>query len=138
VRFSESRHVFIQEVSCAAFPISGHTNCAAGTYCNIPVSLMQRGDTFQVETECENPVLSHCCKKPVSGAVLQECKIMQLALNRWEHAVEKWFRHYVTSRKVAGSRLDKVMIFIDLPNPSAALCPWVYSGCNRNEYQKKK
>jgi hypothetical protein len=48
-----------------------------------------------------------------------------------------WLRHYVTSRKVAGSRLDAVKISIYLILP-AALGPGVYSSSNRYEYQKHK
>jgi hypothetical protein len=55
------------------------------------------------------------------------------------HAVVYWLRHYITSRKVAGSRLDKVTeffsIYLILP---AALGPGVHSASNRNEYQKQR
>jgi hypothetical protein len=48
-------------------------------------------------------------------------------------------RHYVTSRKVTGSRPDEVndffSIYLIVP---AALGPGVYSASNRNEYQKQK
>jgi hypothetical protein len=40
------------------------------------------------------------------------------------------------SRKVEGSIPVEVITFFNLPNPSAGLGPWVYSDCNRNEYQK--
>jgi hypothetical protein len=48
-------------------------------------------------------------------------------------------RHYVTSRKVAGSRPDKVNEFfsISLIVP-AALGLGVYLAFNRNEYQKQE
>jgi hypothetical protein len=53
------------------------------------------------------------------------------------HAVE-FLRHYATSRKVKGSRLDEVNaffpIYLILP---AALSRGVYSASNRNEYQKQ-
>jgi hypothetical protein len=48
-------------------------------------------------------------------------------------------RHYVTSRKVAGSRPDEVnkffSLYLILP---AALGSGVYSGPNINEYQKQE
>jgi hypothetical protein len=31
-----------------------------------------------------------------------------------------WFRHYATSRKVAGSIPDEVIGFLNLPNPSSS------------------
>jgi hypothetical protein len=55
------------------------------------------------------------------------------------YAVALWLRHYVTSRKVAGSRPDEVNEFssISLILP-VALGPGVYSTSNRDEYQKQK
>jgi hypothetical protein len=48
-------------------------------------------------------------------------------------------RHYATSQKVAGSRLDEVIeLFSIYLNLSAALRPGIYSASNRNEYQKQK
>jgi hypothetical protein len=53
--------------------------------------------------------------------------------------VSQWLRHYVTSRKVAGSRSIEVneisSIYLILP---AALGHGVYSASNKNEYQKQK
>jgi hypothetical protein len=39
------------------------------------------------------------------------------------YAVANWLRHYATSRKVAGSRPDKVN-FCNSPNPSGRIRPW--------------
>jgi hypothetical protein len=51
-------------------------------------------------------------------------------------AVAYWFRKYVTSREVAGSRVVIIFsVYLILP---AALGPAVYSASNRNEYQKQK
>jgi hypothetical protein len=48
-------------------------------------------------------------------------------------------RHYATSWKVAGSRLDEVneffLIYLIFP---ATLDPGVHSASNRREYQKQK
>jgi hypothetical protein len=42
------------------------------------------------------------------------------------HAVEKWSKHYATSRKVAGSEPVEVNdSFFNLPNPSVLTKPWV-------------
>jgi hypothetical protein len=40
------------------------------------------------------------------------------------HAVAQWLRHYDTSRAVAGSRLDEVNTFSNLPNPSGHIMRW--------------
>jgi hypothetical protein len=57
----------------------------------------------------------------------------------WGHTVPYWLRHYAMSRKVAGSRPDKVIEFFSsyliLP---ATLDPKVYSASIKNEYQKQK
>jgi hypothetical protein len=34
------------------------------------------------------------------------------------HAITLWLRHYATNRKVAGSRPNDVIEFVNLPNPS--------------------
>jgi hypothetical protein len=48
-----------------------------------------------------------------------------------------WLRHYATGQKVAGSSVDEVIGFFNLPNPfSRTMAPWVGSASNRNEYQK--
>jgi hypothetical protein len=49
-------------------------------------------------------------------------------------SVPQWLRLYATSRKVAGSRPDKINVF----NLPATLGPGVHSAYNRNEYQKQK
>jgi hypothetical protein len=46
--------------------------------------------------------------------------------------------HYVTSRRVAGSRPEEVNIFSIYLIVPAAVGPGVYSASNRNEYQKQK
>jgi hypothetical protein len=51
------------------------------------------------------------------------------------YVIGQWLSHCATSRKVAGSRPNKV-IFSNYLILSAALGPGVYSACNRNEYQK--
>jgi hypothetical protein len=49
-----------------------------------------------------------------------------------------WLRHYATSRKVAGSRRDKMnellSLYLILPD---ALSYGVHSASNRTEYQKQ-
>jgi hypothetical protein len=47
-------------------------------------------------------------------------------------------RAYATRRKTAASRLDEVNELCNLPNPSIALGPGVYSACNKSEYWKQK
>jgi hypothetical protein len=50
-----------------------------------------------------------------------------------------WLRHYVTSRKVAGSRPDEVNEFYSIYLILlAALGPGVHSASNRNEYHKQE
>jgi hypothetical protein len=53
------------------------------------------------------------------------------------HAVMYWLKHYVISRKVAGSRPDELNFSIYLIL-LAALGSGVHSASNRNEYQKQK
>jgi hypothetical protein len=47
-----------------------------------------------------------------------------------------WLRHYATSRKVAGSILDEVVGFFNLPNPSSRTVALGSTQPNRNEYQE--
>jgi hypothetical protein len=60
-------------------------------------------------------------------------------LMNYFRCVAQWLRHYATSKKVVGSRLDDVneffSIYLILP---AELSPEVYSASNRNEFQKQK
>ena len=51
---------------------------------------------------------------------------------RWR----SWLKHYATSRKVAGSIPDGVIVMFHWRDPSAAIWPWVESASNRNEYQQ--
>jgi hypothetical protein len=43
-----------------------------------------------------------------------------------------WLRRYATGRKIAGSKIDEMNDFFNLPIPSGRTQP------NKNEYQKQK
>jgi hypothetical protein len=65
--------------------------------------------------------------------------LRSIRVKNWGQALAWWLRHFVTNRKVAGSRPNEVngffSMYLILP---AAIRPGVYSATDRNEYQKQK
>jgi hypothetical protein len=83
----------------------------------------------QTVTNCE--VLIPASKEP-KAVEPRVSKEKGDVIGGWKRSLLK---HYTTIRKVAGSSLDQVIGFFNLPNPSSC-GPGVCSVSNRNEYQK--